>query len=55
MVWLDLETFSTIPVDTGVYKYAEDARILLCAYAFDDAPALVYDATAGAPLPAACR
>lgn len=51
MVWLDLETFSTIPIDTGVYKYAEDARILLCAYAFDDAPALVYDATSGAPWP----
>lgn len=51
MIWLDLETFSAEPISSGVYKYAETARILLCAYAFDDAPALVYDATSGAPWP----
>lgn len=51
MIWLDLETFSAEPITSGVYKYAETARILLCAYAFDDAPALVYDATSGAPWP----
>lgn len=51
MIWLDLETFSAEPIASGVYKYAETARILLCAYAFDDAPALVYDATSGAPWP----
>ncbi len=51
MIWLDLETFSAEPISSGVYKYAETARILLCAYAFDDAPALVYDATSGEPWP----
>lgn len=51
MIWLDLETFCAEPITSGVYKYAETARILLCAYAFDDAPALVYDATSGAPWP----
>lgn len=51
MIWLDLETFCAEPISSGVYKYAETARILLCAYAFDDAPALVYDATSGAPWP----
>lgn len=51
MIWLDLETFCAEPIASGVYKYAETARILLCAYAFDDAPALVYDATSGAPWP----
>ena len=52
MIGLDLETFCAEPITSGVYKYAETARILLCAYAFDDAPALVYDATSGAPWPA---
>ena len=51
MIWLDLETFCAEPISSGVYKYAETARILLCAYAFDDAPALVYDATSGEPWP----
>lgn len=51
MIWLDLETFCAEPITSGVYKYAETARILLCAYAFDDAPALVHDATSGAPWP----
>lgn len=51
MIWLDLETFSAEPIASGVYKYAETARILLCAYAFDDAPAVVYDATSGEPWP----
>lgn len=51
MIWLDLETFCAEPITSGVYKYAETARILLCAYAFDDAPALVYDATSGEPWP----
>lgn len=51
MIWLDLETFSAEPIASGVYKYAETARILLCAYAFDDAPALVFDATSGEPWP----
>lgn len=51
MIWLDLETFCAEPITSGVYKYAETARILLCAYAFDDAPALVFDATSGEPWP----
>lgn len=51
MIWLDLETFSAEPITSGVYKYAETARILLCAYALDDAPAVVYDATSGEPWP----
>lgn len=51
MIWLDLETFSAEPIASGVYKYAETARILLCAYALDDAPAVVYDATSGEPWP----
>lgn len=51
-LWLDLETFSDIPIDCGVYKYAEKARILLCAYAVDDAPARCVDCAALEPMPA---
>ena len=51
-LWLDLETFSDIPLDYGVYRYAEKARILLCAYAVDDAPARCVDCAAMEPMPA---
>lgn len=50
-LWIDLETYSTIPIDYGVYKYAEDAQILLISYALDDAPAKVVDVANGEPLP----
>ena len=52
MVWLDLETFSLEPIASGVYKYAEQSRILLCAYAIDDAPARVVDVARSEPWPA---
>ena len=52
MVWLDLETFSLEPIASGVYKYAEQSRILLCAYAIDGAPARVVDVARGEPWPA---
>lgn len=51
-LWLDLETFSDIPIAYGVYKYAEKARILLCAYAIDDNPAVCVDLTIPEELPA---
>ena len=51
-LWLDLETFSDIPLEYGVYRYAEKARILLCAYAVDDAPARCVDCAALEPMPA---
>lgn len=51
-LWLDLETFSDVPIDRGVYRYAEKARILLCAYAIDNAPARCIDCAAMEPMPA---
>ncbi len=54
-VWLDLETFSPVSIDAGTYKYAEGARILLLAYALDDAPAGVVDFVAGEPIPQELR
>ena len=53
MLWLDLETYSTTPIKAGVYRYAEDAEILMIGYAIDNAPARVIDLTAtGGVIPA---
>ena len=51
MLYLDLETYSDIPISAGVYKYAERAEILLFAYAIDDQPAHVVDVANGDDLP----
>ena len=42
-LWLDTETFSTIPITHGAHKYAEAAEILLVALAVDDEPTDVWD------------
>ena len=51
---IDIETFSPEPLaDCGVYRYAEhpDFRILLFAYAMDDAPVVVIDLASGVTIP----
>jgi len=45
ILWLDLETFSETPITYGTHKYAENAEVLLVAYAFDDEPVEVMDLT----------
>jgi DNA polymerase len=55
---IDIETYSPESLaDCGVYRYAEhpDFRILLFAYAFDDAPVTVIDLASGVTLPAPVR
>ena len=47
ILWLDLETYSDIPISCGAYKYAEGAEIILFSYAIDDAPARVVDIAHG--------
>ena len=42
-IWLDLETYSTIPIKHGAHKYAEAVEVLLVAIAIDDAPVDVWD------------
>lgn len=49
-LWLDLETFSTVPIKHGVHKYAEAAEVMLFAWAVDDGPVSVVDLTKG-PMP----
>jgi len=42
-LWLDLETYSTIPIKHGAQKYAEAVEVLLVALAVGDAPTQVWD------------
>lgn len=51
MLFLDLETYNTQPIENGTYKYAETAEVLLFAWAEDDGPVDVWDVTTGAPMP----
>ena len=49
---IDLETYSAVDIrKAGLYRYAENAEILLFAYAWDDEPVHVVDFTAGETLP----
>ena len=50
-LWLDLETYCETPIAHGTYRYAEDAEIMLFAYAIDNEPARVVDFTDGEELP----
>lgn len=45
ILFLDLETYSAEPIRNGTYKYAENAEILLFAYAWNGEPANVIDVT----------
>lgn len=49
--FLDLETFSAVPLKDGTWRYAEKAEVLLFAYALEDSPIRVWDRTASAHMP----
>lgn len=55
-LYCDLETFSAKDIRAGSHAYAADpsAEVLLWGYAIDDAPAKVWDVTAG-PIPEELR
>lgn len=42
-LWWDLETFSETPIKDGAHKYAEQAEVLLFAWAVDDGPVHLWD------------
>lgn len=44
-LFLDLETFSTVPIAHGTHRYAEVAEVLLIPHAWNDEPATTWDAT----------
>ena len=47
----DLETYSPVDIKCGVYRYAEEAEIMLFAYSVDGSPVEVIDLTAGECIP----
>ena len=50
---IDLETYSALDIKTvGGYRYAENAEILLFAYAWEDEPVRIVDLMAGETIPA---
>lgn len=54
-LWLDLETYSEVPIANGTHAYAAGAEIMLMAWALDDGPVDVVDLTAHALIPFALR
>ena len=48
-IYIDLETFSKVPITHGTHVYAENAEVLLFAYALDDGPVRVIDGTTYPP------
>lgn len=52
-LWLDLETYSDVPLTHGTHAYARQAQIMLLAWALDDGPAQVWDLTSGSEMPQA--
>lgn len=44
-LYLDLETFCTVPIKHGTHAYAEKAEVMLVAFAWDAAPEQVWDLT----------
>lgn len=46
-LFLDLETYSAVPIKHGAHRYAEEAEVLLVAAAVDDEPVAVWDCTQG--------
>ena len=51
-LWLDLETYSEVPITNGTHVYAAGAEIMLFAWALDDAPVQVWDCTRRHNIPA---
>ncbi|EJC5210363.1 DNA polymerase I [Salmonella enterica] len=55
ILWLDLETYSEIPIKNGTHAYAENVEIMLFAWAIDSDPVQVWDVTANAKIPLELR
>ena len=51
ILYADTETYSTVPIKHGHYRYSEGVEIMLFAYAFDDDDVSVVDFTEGEFLP----
>jgi DNA polymerase len=51
ILWLDFETYCETPIKDGVYAYAQKVEIMIAAYALDDGPVAVWDATLDPTMP----
>ncbi|SPP31534.1 hypothetical protein ARAF_0666 [Arsenophonus endosymbiont of Aleurodicus floccissimus] len=51
LLFCDLETYSDISINCGTYRYAENAEILLFAYAYNHEPVKVWDVTQDKTMP----
>lgn len=51
-LFLDVETYCETPITYGAHRYAQDAEVMLFAFALGDGPVQVRDLTAGDTLPA---
>ncbi len=45
ILWIDLETYSEVPISQGTHRYAASAEIMLCAFAINAGPVRVLDMT----------
>ncbi|WP_236673850.1 DNA polymerase I [Ralstonia syzygii] len=54
-LWIDLETYSDVPINHGTHRYAERAEVMLFAWAIDDGPVSVWDRTADLVMPGELR
>ncbi|ENC2022837.1 DNA polymerase [Escherichia albertii] len=54
-LYLDLETFSEVPIKNGTHAYSEGAEVMLFAWALDDAPVQVWDLTETQKIPLELR
>ncbi|SPP31314.1 hypothetical protein ARAF_0433 [Arsenophonus endosymbiont of Aleurodicus floccissimus] len=52
LLFCDLETYSDIPINCGTHRYAENAEILLFAYAYNHGSVNVWDVTQDKTMPA---
>ena len=50
-LWIDLETYSEVPITNGTHVYAAGATVMLFAWAVDDEPVQVWDITVMTPMP----
>jgi DNA polymerase bacteriophage-type len=50
-LYADLETYSPVPINYGTWAYAEQAEVMLFAYAIDDDPPQCWDMTDWAEMP----
>lgn len=51
-LWFDTETYCEVPLTQGTHAYAARAEIMLVAWALDEEPVAVWDATDSEPMPA---